>query len=107
MREDVLAQRFPYDLKNKIESEHPEVAERVVAMRNEQWTYVQRHGGPDELYDRVADPTESVNLVEHADHGAVLGELRRELGEWLIDTSDVLPFEPDARLDAEGALTPA
>lgn len=97
---------FPYDLKHGIEHDHPEVAERVVAMRTPEWTMVQRVGGPDELYDRVADPTERHNVIADPTHAPTVGDLRGGILDFMMTTSDLLPVETDPRLDTEGALRP-
>ena len=61
-----------------------------MAIRTDQWCYVERlYEGP-ELYDRVADPRETTNLAGRAEHADVERELRARTFRWLFETSDVL-----------------
>ena len=52
---------------------------------------------PDEVYDRAADPYETINLADVPDHREVVAGLRTSLLEWLAETSDVIPWEQDPR----------
>ena len=97
---------FPYDLKHGLESDRPDLAAKVVAVRTDDWTYVQRTVGGDELYDRRADPGERVNLIDDPAPTAVVSDLRARMLRWLTETSDVLPQEPDPRRDLVGASLP-
>ena len=61
-----------------------------------------RHNERDELYDRVADPDETVNLLatdrkSDPDISLTVSELRDSLLEWLVETSDVIPWVADQR----------
>lgn len=98
-------QPFPYDLKHGIEAEVPVAAGKVAALRTPEWTYVHRvHEGP-ELYDRRADPAESVNLADDPAHAATLADLRVRLLDWQMETADVMgPSDP--RFDGDGAVMP-
>ena len=71
-------------------------------MRTPEWTYVYRHEESDELYDRLADPAETTNLLATDRAGgddviAVVAELRARLLAWMVETSDVFPWEADPR----------
>jgi hypothetical protein len=46
-----------------------------------------------ELYDMEADPLEYQNLYHDPDYRAVRDELAHTMLTWLIDTSDVVPWE--------------
>ncbi|HEX2849057.1 MAG TPA: sulfatase-like hydrolase/transferase [Acidimicrobiales bacterium] len=88
---------FPYDLKIAIQHEDEAAAGKCVAMRTREWTYVHRLYDTDELYDRAADPRETSNLVDRPDLAPVVADLRSRLLDWLVETSDVIPWEPDPR----------
>ncbi len=98
---DLLEQPgFPYDLKGRAQRDRPQTVGKAVAVRSPTWTYVWRLYEPPELYDRVADPGELVNLAGHPDHVTIEAELNGELLRWLVATGDVLPWEQDPRFPA-------
>lgn len=43
---------------------------------------------PEELYDEVADPYETKNLVDSAEHREALEKLRKALGDWIETSND-------------------
>jgi arylsulfatase A-like enzyme len=95
-----LPAAHPYDLKTTLLHEHPELVGRAVAMRTDRWTYVYRSCEDDELYDRVADPSETTNLADHPERRAVVADLRDRMLRWLVETSDVIPLdERDPRME--------
>jgi arylsulfatase A-like enzyme len=99
-RERDRMERVPfghYAAKIQLQIDHPELVGRCTAMRTERWAYVYRLGGRDELYDRVADPRELVNLASSPKHAGVVRRLRDETLRWLVDTSDVIPPDEDPR----------
>jgi arylsulfatase A-like enzyme len=49
------------------------------ALRSERWRYIRYADGSEELYDMAADPHEWTNLAGHAEHSAVIAEMRRWL----------------------------
>ena len=51
----------------------------------------------DELYDRKTDPRETTNLSGDPAHEGVERELRDALLDWLLATSDVIPWDADPR----------
>jgi arylsulfatase A-like enzyme len=86
---------FPYDLKAAIQHEDPVFAGRAASIRTRDWTYIHRlYEGP-ELYDRRADPGEQTNLAGTND--AVESGMRNRLMQWMLETSDVIPWTPDPR----------
>jgi arylsulfatase A-like enzyme len=96
---------FPYDLKHGLEAEVPVTAGKVAAVRTHDWTYVHRVLEGPELYDRRADPAETVNLAAVPAHAPVVASLRERLLTWMVDTADVRgPVDP--RLDRDGAVIP-
>ena len=51
----------------------------------------------DELYDRVTDPGELHNLAGSPEAEPVERELREQVLHWLVQTSDVIPWDEDPR----------
>lgn len=90
----------PYRLKSSLQQERPELVGRAVCVRTPEWTHVHRLYESDELYDRRADPRETTNLVDQPQHAEVCRDLRAELLDWLVATSDVIRSERDPRMDA-------
>jgi arylsulfatase A-like enzyme len=88
---------FPYDLKGELQRADPVFLGKAVSVRTKQWTYIYRRLESDELYDRLADPRETVNLIDDAEHSEIALQLRNKIFEWLVDTSDVIPWEEDPR----------
>jgi arylsulfatase A-like enzyme len=103
--EEPLLERsgFPYDLKAGLQHDDPVAAGKVVTIRTERWTYVYRLYEANELYDRVEDPRELTNLAARPEHAETEAGLRARLLEWMLATSDVIPWEADPRVDAVGA----
>lgn len=90
---------FPYDLKAAIQHDDPDTAGRAAAIRTPEWTYVRRlYEGP-ELYEVRADPRELVNLAGRKEHAEVERDLRDRVLTWLLETSDVIPWEADPRME--------
>jgi arylsulfatase A-like enzyme len=88
-----------YRHKQAIQHERTDLVGRVIAMRTDRWCYVERlYEGP-ELYDRVADPRETINLAGRPEHLVTQRELRTQMFRWLFETSDVIPLRKDPRMD--------
>jgi arylsulfatase A-like enzyme len=103
--EEPLLERagFPYDEKAALQHDDPTSGGRAAAVRTERFTYVHRlYEGP-ELYDRVDDPQETTNLAGQPEHAVDERALRDHLLDWLLETSDVVPREQDARFESEVA----
>lgn len=63
---------------------------------------------PEELYEVVADPHETVNLASSPEHQAVLQELRQVLARWIEETNDQgRTLEPPEVAAAKGLTRPA
>ena len=61
----------------------------------------------EELYDIVADPHETNNLANSAEHAAVLKELRGVLEQWIDESNDQgRELEPPEIAAAKGATKP-
>jgi arylsulfatase A-like enzyme len=98
---------FPYDLKADLQHEAPELVGKTVAVRDREWTYVWRRYEEPELYDRIADPHERVNLAARPEHATVRERMHEAMLRWLIDTADVVPFEQNPRFPAVDLPSPA
>ncbi|MEZ5167546.1 MAG: sulfatase-like hydrolase/transferase [Acidimicrobiales bacterium] len=86
-----------YEPKGRLQREQTELVGKATCLRTPEWTYVHRLYEQDELYDRVADPSETTNLIGGPEHVGVEAELRARLTDWYLDTSDVIPWESDPR----------
>jgi arylsulfatase A-like enzyme len=97
---------FPYDLKAAVQNDLPITNGRVLTVRADRFTYCHRLYEDDELYDRVADPGECLNLAADPAHATTVMELRSKLLDWMCTTADVIPWEADARFDMIGKIEP-
>ena len=95
---------FPYDLKAAIQHEDPVTNGKVTTVRTQRWTYCHRLYEADELYDREADPQQLVNLAARPDLAETVTMLREKILDWMLATADVMPWQPDRRMDVEGAI---
>lgn len=88
-----------YRHKQAIQHERTELVGRAIAVRTDDWCYIERlYEGP-ELYDRRADRRETVNLAGRPEHSTVRRELRDRIFRWLFETSDIVPARRDPRFD--------
>jgi arylsulfatase A-like enzyme len=89
----------PYDIKAGLQHDRPVSVGKAASVRDRRFTYVHRlYEGP-ELYDRRADPGETVNLTGTEEHATTEYRLRNALLEWSLETSDVIPWQPDSRFE--------
>lgn len=51
-------------------------------IRQEQWKYIERYNGPNELYNLNEDPDERHNLIASTSHVKIIGQLHDQLFEW-------------------------
>lgn len=72
-----------------------------IMIRGEQYKYVSRTLGRDELYDMVLDPNETTNRIDDPSLAPVVAQMRYEMLKWLQATDDIVPFEPDQRFTPE------
>ncbi|MGI8483286.1 MAG: sulfatase-like hydrolase/transferase, partial [Thermomicrobiales bacterium] len=70
---------------------------KAIMCRTANHKYVRRLYERDELYDLTRDPAELDNRIDDPAYIAVLDQLRDRMLTHLLETSDVVPFEPDAR----------
>ena len=90
-----------YRHKQDLQHQQPELTGRAISVRTADWTYVERLYEPSELYDRRADPRETTNVAALPDHAAVVGEHKDRIFRWLFETSDVIPWDEDPRMDPD------
>lgn len=86
-----------YTPKFQQQMDHPESACRAIMLRTQRWKLIRRTLDVSELYDLQNDPTESVNLIDEPAHSRVLATLNERMLQWLMSTSDVLPWGRDER----------
>ncbi|MFJ9544179.1 sulfatase-like hydrolase/transferase [Streptomyces sp. NPDC101225] len=103
---------LPYDRKAQLQHDRPELVGKSVAVRDRAWTYVWRLYEKAELYDRLQDPHERINVAALPEHAEVVARMHEAMTRWLVDTADVIPAEedprfPEVRLPAPGVRTPA
>ena len=86
-----------YGPKHDIQNEDPSTVTRCASVRTRQYTYIARPGGQSELYDRLKDPMEMVNLIDSRAHGDVRAGLQTRLVDWYINTTGIAPPERGQR----------
>jgi arylsulfatase A-like enzyme len=91
----------PYAAKAAIQQRNPTTVGKAVSVRTREWTFVHRLYERDELYDRIGDPGELVNVSGRADVAGVEQELRARVLDWLLETADVVPWVGDPRFPSE------
>jgi arylsulfatase A-like enzyme len=89
--------RCLYWPKIDIQVNEPAAHGRAVMVRSLDAKYVRRAGDTDEFYDLSADPLELDNRIADPAHSARIRELEGRLLDWYLDTSDVVPRQPDQR----------
>lgn len=86
-----------YARKAALQHENPRLVGRAISVRDNEFTYVYRLYESDELYDRAADPNETTNLIDRDDLAGVAARLKNRILDWLFETADVIPWQPDPR----------
>lgn len=86
-----------YYPKGRLQQDHPDSVGRVTMIRTATHKLIHRPTGIGELYDLVADPQELTNRHADPQYAEIRGQLERRMLDWLIQTSDVTPFEMDPR----------
>lgn len=81
---------------NLQQSEGPEHTKALMC-RTDRYKYVRRLYESDELYDLVEDPQELHNRIDDPDLGPVRAVLAERMLDWMIDSADVVPHDPDQR----------
>lgn len=93
-----------YHPKGRQQQEHPGSVCRTVAARTMKYKFVRRSNGENEFYDLAEDPMELNNLYPEKKDGKIVLEMERNMLDWFIRTSDVIPFDPNPRNMPEGVL---
>ncbi len=86
-----------YYPKHQQQGNEPESVARATMIRTQTHKLIKRTYGEHELYDLVKDPQELHNYYGVAQYQGVQQALETRLLDWLIATSDVVPFEEDCR----------
>ncbi|NOZ26888.1 MAG: sulfatase-like hydrolase/transferase [Chloroflexi bacterium] len=96
---DVFArdERHIYYPKGKVQQDHPDSVGRTVMMRTRTHKLVYRPTGVCELYDLREDPLELHNRYEESEYANIRAEMESQMLAWLVQTSDVTPFDEDPR----------
>lgn len=86
-----------YAMQSRVSCDHRETRARAVMVRTPEAKYVYCPEDLDELYDLVKDPQELVNVAGDERYEATEEQHRELLLEWLVRTSDIVPFNKDDR----------
>ncbi len=86
-----------YSPQTRLRLAHPESYARTACIRTADWKLVHRPTEVSELYDLRHDPGEMQNLWNAPEAQAMKSQLLTRLLDRLIETSDVVPFQPSAR----------
>ena len=91
-----------YKHKSETQHEMPELVGKAHCVRTQKWSFIRRQNEQNELYDREKDPQEKVNILatlrkNDAHILAITQDLQDRILEWLVQTSDVIPWQPDNR----------
>lgn len=89
-----------YGPRLKWEAANPEMMSRFVCVRTNEWKYVRREHGPDELYDLVNDPEQTVNCLRTMYDSQIIAHLKDRLLDFYLSTSDAVSHTIDERLCA-------
>jgi len=86
-----------YD-KIRISYDDPTTVSRAAMIRTNEWKYVARSEGQEELYNLIIDPQELTNIINDANFKEIRENLRYRLLKWYIDTSDNAPMKKERAL---------
>jgi arylsulfatase A-like enzyme len=86
-----------YYPKGMVQQEFPDSVGRTVMMRTGNHKLIYRPSGLCELYDLAHDAQELDNLYAKPVYTEIRAGLEKRLLDWLVQTSDVTPFEIDPR----------
>jgi len=79
------------------QQEHPDSVCRATMIRTKEFKLVWRTAGQCELYDLRSDPRECCNVYDDPQYAQVQSDLQTRLLEWLVRTSDVVPWDENPR----------
>jgi len=91
---------FVYGPRLRWEAENPELIDRFVCIRTEEWKYIRRELTSDELFDLKNDPDETVNKYEELKNSDVIIQLKERLLDHYLTTTDAVAHRIDDRLCA-------
>ncbi|NQY56204.1 MAG: sulfatase-like hydrolase/transferase [Ilumatobacteraceae bacterium] len=91
--------RGAYAPKAAQQHDDPVSVGKAMSVRTHTHSYVHRLYEAPELYDLVDDPYETVNLAGRPEVADVEAALRAELMEWMLATTDVIPWDKDPRFE--------
>jgi arylsulfatase A-like enzyme len=97
---------YPYDIKTVLQHENTELVGKAVGMRSKKWAYAYRLYEPAELYDRENDICELHNLAANPSYADIVKGMQNEMFNWMMETTDVLPFQKDNRFPQVKLETP-
>jgi arylsulfatase A-like enzyme len=86
-----------YYPKGKVQQDAPDSVGRTVMLRTLEHKLVVRTTGVSELYDLNTDPKELNNIYNEPSRAEIRQQLENQMLSWLIQTSDVTPFDMDPR----------
>jgi len=86
-----------YAKKAQLQKALPKLVGKAISLRTADYTYIYRLYEQDELYDRIADPNETANIIGTAEQAQVAGELKDKILHWLVSTTDDIPWQADPR----------
>ena len=90
-----------YRHKQALQHEDTTLTGRAISVRTDEWSYIERlYEGP-ELYDRAVDPRETTNLAGRPEHATTCRALKDRIFAWLFETSDVIPWDEDPRMEPD------
>lgn len=71
---------------------------KAAMCRTREYKYVMRLYEPDQLYDLRKDPGETTDVAADPAYAETLHAMERRMLRWFMETADVVPYEPDARM---------
>ena len=86
-----------YYPKVRLQHDHPDSICRAAMIRTLTHKLTVRSNGENELYDLLNDPDELHNRYDSPDLAVVRTSLEKQMLEWYIKTSDVVPTDYDSR----------
>ena len=99
-KDPTTAEYYPKKLAQSDDEAHA----KGIMMRGERYKYVCRYNRADELYDMLEDPHERHNLIGDPAYKELVTGMKEDLLYWLEGTSDIVPFQYDARFNGRGML---
>jgi choline-sulfatase len=94
---ELFPESHVYYPKILLENKRPELITRTTMIRTRSDKLVLRPGGESEQYDLRRDPRELHNVFHDRSYAGRREDLRAQMLEWYIRTSDAVPFRRDDR----------